>query len=152
MPFIPHTPESLIPRSDSRNPATTCKGITEKGRPCRRSLATSPPSSPIPKIHRKTKDGVLAVLSSDDEHEGAAAFFCWQHKDQAATLQKDGGGLGNGNGNKTTIFPLTQRTSIDTLVDRLGVLDVQDGQHSNGRNPRGKKQSSRPVRRKTLPH
>ena len=151
MPFIPHTPESLISRNDSKNPATTCKGITEKGRPCRRSLATSPPSSPLPKIHRTNRDGVLAVLSSDDEREGAAAFFCWQHKDQAATLQNDGQGRGNGSGQTTTLFPLTERTSIDTLVDRLGVLDVQDGQGSGRRNLRRKEQSSRPVRKETLP-
>lgn len=145
MPFIPNTPESLLPRTDSKNPATTCKGITESGRPCRRSLATSPKLSPLPRVNRRTKDGVLAVLPGDSEHEGAAAFFCWQHKDQAATLQS--GAQGNGNG--TTLFPLTERTSIDTLVDRLGVLDIQDGEGGGGR--KKTKQASRPVRKDTLP-
>ncbi|KAG7005199.1 hypothetical protein G7Y79_00021g050660 [Physcia stellaris] len=152
MPFIPNTPESLISRSDSKNPATTCKGITESGRPCRRDLATSSGSSPLKKLNRRTKDGVLAVLPGDDEHEGAAAFFCWQHKDQAATLQGGQNGTPDRrNGNNTTLFPLTERTSIDTLVDRLGVMDVQgpDGQGSGSR--KKTKQASRPVRKETLP-
>ena len=152
MPFIPNTPESLISRSDSKDPATTCKGITDSGRPCRRSLATSPGSSPLNKLNRRTKDGVLAVLPSNDEHEGAAAFYCWQHKDQAATLQGTPNGTpGRRNGNTTTLFPLTERTSIDTLVDRLGVLDVQgpDGQGSGSR--KKTKQASRRVRKETLP-
>ncbi|CAF9921192.1 MAG: hypothetical protein HETSPECPRED_004459 [Heterodermia speciosa] len=151
MPFIPNTPESLLPRSDSKNPATTCKGITESGRPCRRSLAFSPASSPLPKLNRRTKNGVLAVLPGDSEHEGAAAFFCWQHKDQAATLQSAEGTStpGQGNGKATTLLPLTERTSIDTLVDRLGVLDVQDEQES-GRRKRTKR-TSRPIRKETLP-
>ncbi|KAL8784195.1 MAG: hypothetical protein Q9195_009142 [Heterodermia aff. obscurata] len=150
MPFIPNTPESLLPRSDSKNPATTCKGITESGRPCRRSLAFSPTSSPLPKLNRRTKNGVLAVLPGDSEHEGAAAFFCWQHKDQAATLQSsEGSAPGHRNGKATTLLPLTERTSIDTLVDRLGVLDVQDEQES-GRRKRTKR-ASRPIRKETLP-
>ena len=150
MPFIPNTPESLLPRSDSKNPATTCKGITESGRPCRRSLAFSPTSSPLPKLNRRTKNGVLAVLPGDSEHEGAAAFFCWQHKDQAATLQNgESSSPGRATGKTTTLLPLTERTSIDTLVDRLGVLDVQDEQE-NGRRKKSK-QASRPIRKETLP-
>ena len=150
MPFIPNTPESLLPRSDSKNPATTCKGITESGRPCRRSLALSPTSSPLPKLNRHTKNGVLAVLPGNSEHEGAAAFFCWQHKDQAATLQsRESNTPGRGNRKTTTLLPLTERTSIDTLVDRLGVLDVQD-EHESGRRKKPKR-ASRPVRKETLP-
>ena len=77
MAFTGRTPESLLPRSDSRNPATTCKGITKSGRPCRRPIDAKPSDD----------DGVIAVVSiagdSDSDDIGAAAFFCWQHKDQA---------------------------------------------------------------------
>jgi len=84
MPFIPHTPEALLPRSDSKNPAATCRGLTATGRPCRRPISTSSPS-PIP-------------------------GYCWQHQDQ--TPQKP----------PPTI---RERTSVDTLVDRLGILKIK---------------------------
>lgn len=96
MPFIPHTPESLLPRSDSKNPAATCRGLTSNGRPCRRGLSKSPQSSPSPSPRASSPNG-----------------FCWQHKDQAQTPQ----GL-----QSTTI---KERTSIDTLAERLGLLEVE---------------------------
>ena len=143
MPFIPHTPESLIHRSDSRDPGTTCKGITSTGRPCRRPLGTSPQLSPTG--NRKSKSGVIAVLQpSDDDHEGAAAYFCFQHKDQAETLAG-----GDQDGRQANIVPVQQRTSIDTLVDRIGVLDIEDdGTPSKSRPTRGQ---ARPARKETLP-
>lgn len=143
MPFIPHTPESLLPRSDSKNPATTCKGITSSGRPCRRALATSPR-----RFHsHSTRDGVLAVLPSEQDHEGAAAFFCFQHKDQAVSLTNGAEGGG------TTLHTLNERTSIDTLVDRLGFVDIQDdGSQRKTRQGGGRRQqTSRPLRKDTLP-
>jgi len=143
MPFIPHTPESLLPRSDSKNPATTCKGITSSGRPCRRALATSPRRFPS----HSTRDGVLAVLPSDLDHEGAAAFFCFQHKDQAVSLTNGNGGGG------ATLHTLNERTSIDTLVDRLGFVDIQDDKSQKKRRHGGRtrQQASRPMRKDTLP-
>lgn len=143
MPFIPHTPESLIHRSDSKDPGTTCKGITSTGRPCRRPLGSSPQSSPIG--NRKSKNGVIAVLQpSDEDHEGAAAFFCFQHKDQAETLAG-----GDQDGREANIVPVQQRTSIDTLLDRTGVLDIEDDNTpSKGRHKRGR---ARPARKEKLP-
>jgi hypothetical protein len=141
MPFIPHTPESLLPRSDSKNPATTCKGLTSSGRPCRRALASSPSSSPAP------SQGVLAVLTEEDnDGNRAAAFFCWQHRDQAQNLAST-------SGNDTEVVPLKERTSIDTLVDRLGVVDLDnDVTPTKSRKHKRKKESgSRPSRRDTLP-
>ncbi|KAF1933738.1 DUF1766-domain-containing protein [Didymella exigua CBS 183.55] len=115
MTFIGRTPESLILRSDSRNPATTCKGITKSGRPCRRPIDA--------KVSED--DGVLAVVSvagdSDSEDIGAAAYFCWQHKDQAEQLAAT-----KSDGPDTQLYPLKERSSIDTLVQRLGVLEVDD--------------------------
>jgi hypothetical protein len=97
MPFIPHTPESLLPRSDSKNPAATCRGLTSNGRPCRRAIAKSPQSSPSPSPRRSP----------------SPEAYCWQHRDQAASPQ--------GRQNTT----IKERASIDTLVDRLGLLEVE---------------------------
>ncbi|MCJ1235556.1 hypothetical protein MMC14_003526 [Varicellaria rhodocarpa] len=142
MPYISHTPESLIPRSDSKNPATTCKGITSSGRPCRRSLAASSQNSPSssPRSNR----GVLALLPDvDHEHDTAAVYYCWQHKDQAQNLVDQGS-----NQNSTRIVGLKHTSSIDTLVDRLGVLDVQESPVATSANPQ---RGSRPIRREILP-
>jgi hypothetical protein len=115
MAFTGRTPESLIPRSDSRNPATTCKGINKSGRPCRRPIDAK----------ASQDDGVLAVVSvvgdSDEEDIGAAAYFCWQHKDQAEHLAAR-----VSSGPATQLYPLKERNSIDTLVERLGILEVDD--------------------------
>ncbi|MCJ1371531.1 hypothetical protein MMC20_002749 [Loxospora ochrophaea] len=137
MPFVPHTPESLVARSDSKNPATTCKGITSSGRPCRRALAASPQASPAPSPNGNR--GVLAVLPIGSEELEAAAFFCWQHKDQAEML------VGGESERKTKVIGLKGRSSIDTLADRLGVLEIQ------GNEQKSKKQKSQPLRRETLP-
>ena len=143
MPFIPHTPESLIKRSDSKDPGTTCKGITSAGRPCRRPIGSSPHSSPI--HHRKSKSGVIAVLQpSDEDHEGAAAYFCFQHKDQAETLAS-----GDQDGRKANIVPLEPRNSIDSLMDRTGVLDIEDNAGSSDMNY--KRRHTRPARKEKLP-
>ncbi|KAL8800456.1 MAG: hypothetical protein Q9182_005168 [Xanthomendoza sp. 2 TL-2023] len=130
MPFIPHTPESLLPRSDSKSAATTCKGITSSGRPCRRELKIQNP-----------KDGILAVVSINDA-EAAAAFFCWQHKDQAAGLASPSPATG-----AAALYPLNRRTSTDTLMERLGFLSLDDelpGQEI-------KKPNRRPANKEKLP-
>ncbi|EON65963.1 hypothetical protein W97_05205 [Coniosporium apollinis CBS 100218] len=139
MPFIPHTPEALLPRSDSKNPATTCKGITSSGRPCRRALAP-------PKASRRSSasalGGVLAVAphEGDGEAGAAAAFFCWQHKDQAERLANTHAeGRAGQETAKTNVVPLQERSSIDTLVARLGVLEVED----NSTTTRGKQKRER---------
>lgn len=143
MPFIPHTPEALLPRSDSKNPATTCKGITSNGRPCRRALAVSPRSSPG--ASPAAGHGVLAVLSGVEEDGGVAAFFCWQHKEQAAKLKEGETGARN-----TTLVSLNKRTSVDTLIDRLGILDVEDhtGKASKRRQPTD---NGSPIQREKMP-
>ena len=148
MPFIPHTPESLVRRADSKNPATTCKGITTSGTHCRRSLASS---RRFPHLHHHkldSRDGVLAVLEpgNGEDEEGAAAYFCWQHKDQAATL------VNNPAQPKRmgSVIHLKKRTSVDTLAERLGLLQVDT---EGGSRHRSKRQweSDRPARRDRLP-
>src|SRR5690242_195050 len=129
MVFMGRTPESLIPRSDSRNPATTCKGITKSGRPCRRPIDAK----------FSNDEGVLAVVSvagdSDSEDVGAAAYFCWQHKDQAEQLA-----AAKSDGPDTHLYPLKERSSIDTLVQRLGVLEVDDSVQTPRRKRREERQ------------
>lgn len=143
MPFIPHTPEALLPRSDSKNPATTCKGITSNGRPCRRALAASSRSSP--RASPAAGNGALAVLSGVEEEGGAAAFFCWQHKEQVTKLTE-----GGTSARKTTVVSLNERTSIDTLVARLGVLEVED---NNGKAPKRRqaRDNGSPIQREKMP-
>jgi hypothetical protein len=136
MAFSGRTPESLIPRSDSRNPATTCKGITKAGRPCRRPIDAK----------ASQDNGVLAVVSvaSDDDEEdiGAAAYFCFQHKDQAEQLAAQ-----ISSGPATHLYPLKERNSIDTLVERLGVLEVNEATQE----PRRKRRESRSENRNPEP-
>ena len=135
MPFSStHTPEALIPRTDSRNPTTTCRGITSNGRPCRRALAASTVKSPF--------KGVVAVTPrSNLRHEGngiedgrevvEATFYCWQHKDQARRAVDHSRAAGIGG----KVMPLRPQDSIDTLVDRLGGIDLGANQQAAATQP-----------------
>src|SRR3569833_1901649 len=107
MPFIANTPEPLVARSDSKNPATTCRGITSNGRPCRRPLATADSTPPPP----RTKLGKLRAAAPRDE-----TLYCWQHKEQASMSARSSPGP------RASVTPiLEERTSLDTLADRLGL-------------------------------
>ncbi|KAB8297374.1 hypothetical protein EYC80_002719 [Monilinia laxa] len=103
-----HTPESLLPRTDSKNPNSTCRGLSSNGKPCRRGLSKSPNNSPSPSPSR----GALSPEA-----------FCWQHKDQAGQAALPVQSRPN---------PLRERSSVDTLVERLGLLDV-DPKKSKGK-------------------
>ncbi|KEQ84263.1 DUF1766-domain-containing protein [Aureobasidium pullulans EXF-150] len=136
MSFQNRTPESLVQRSDSKNPATTCRGITSGGKPCRRSLASSPKASPksSPTAARHSASrGVVAVLEDDQGNLDAAAFYCWQHKAQAQSFTKDN--TTSPQAANPKLIPVQERTSIDSLVARLGVASIQD-QPKPPRNPR----------------
>ncbi|RVD90299.1 uncharacterized protein DFL_001273 [Arthrobotrys flagrans] len=78
MPYIASTPEALearLGRTDSLDPATTCRGISiSSGKPCRRNITAKAPSG------KKS----TASSSNGGQPNPAEAFFCWQHKDQAA--------------------------------------------------------------------
>ncbi|KIW56293.1 hypothetical protein PV05_04963 [Exophiala xenobiotica] len=139
MSFGGRTPESLLPRSDSKNPATTCRGITSTGRPCRRALAASPRTSPAPSPSRDA--GVLAVL----DQQNAAAFYCWQHKEQAEHLAAS-------SRHKTSLHPLKEKSSIDTLVERVCILELDEIVPEPRRHRRRQENNDhRPTRRETLP-
>ena len=125
MPTFGHqTPEALLGRNDSKNPSTTCKGLTSSGRSCRRALA-SPKVSPIG-AHRSGLGGVVALVQEDGEIR-EADFYCWQHKDQAEKriaeevqrTPRDG----RVKSRSTELFPLQERSSIDTLV-QLSLIHI----------------------------
>ncbi|KAJ5373268.1 hypothetical protein N7517_005274 [Penicillium concentricum] len=130
MPQISNTPESLLPRSDSRNPATTCRGITAQGRPCRRSLASPNPSAASTPRKKDPRQEAIDV----------ASLYCWQHKDQDSSS----------NSYTTVITPAKTRTSIDTLMDRLGVLEINDDPVSQRPKPPQKRRTnqSRPSEKR----
>lgn len=126
MPFIANTPESLVARADSKNPGSTCRGITASGRPCRRPVSpTSSPQTLLPRPGRKKH-----VVQDDPRDE---SLYCWQHKDQAALSARSSPGP---RANATPI--LEERTSLDTLADRLGLVDLEEKKH--GKKPRRKQQ------------
>ncbi|KAM5356566.1 hypothetical protein ACJ41O_003212 [Fusarium nematophilum] len=101
MPFVANTPESLLSRSDSKKPSSTCRGITSNGRPCRRPVAQKLPRTP-----------------PDPRDE---SLYCWQHKEQASMSAHSSPGP------RATATPVLEgRTSLDTLADRLGLVDLQD--------------------------
>ncbi|KAL4933130.1 uncharacterized protein BDV17DRAFT_147557 [Aspergillus undulatus] len=115
MPYTGSTPEPGISRSDSKDPATTCRGITASGLPCRRSLATSPSPSPNSSPQRKA----AAPKPNGHLKQDITAFYCWQHKDQAETI------IRRTTWNKGSLKK-QRRSSIDTLMERLGVMDIND--------------------------
>ncbi|OJJ95302.1 hypothetical protein ASPACDRAFT_36770 [Aspergillus aculeatus ATCC 16872] len=109
MPVIANTPEALIARTDSCDPETTCQGLTNSGKPCRRALG-----DPTDR-------------------------YCWQHKDQAATESP-------GTSTPSAMNPNKPRTSIDTLLDRIGILNINDGASEKWR-PSRPTTSNKPQKR-----
>ncbi|KAK3370442.1 meiotically up-regulated gene 113-domain-containing protein [Podospora didyma] len=140
MPFYANTPEALIGRSDSKNPSTTCRGITAGGRPCRRPIAsTNTEPAPV----SRSKGSKLRVDDPSDE-----TLYCWQHKEQASLSARSSPGPRMSN---TPI--LEERTSLDTLADRLGLIQIQSEKpsrrpHGGGRPSAtaGEKHQQRPTK------
>ncbi|KAF3771167.1 hypothetical protein M406DRAFT_354715, partial [Cryphonectria parasitica EP155] len=121
--FTTGTPESMVKRTDSLNPETTCRGVTGNGRPCRRPLIAG---SPKPKPKPKSKKTRLIVNDPSDPDQ-----YCWQHKDQAAASASPSPGPQLSN------QPiLGGRTSIDSLTARLGLLQTH-GKPSRPQKPNG---------------
>ncbi|POR39273.1 Uncharacterized protein TPAR_00526 [Tolypocladium paradoxum] len=111
MPFVANTPESLLGRSDSRDPSSTCRGITSSGRPCRRPIVrAAAPASLLPPGRRPTKP------DPSDE-----SLYCWQHREQASLSTRSSPGP------RAHAQPvLEERSSLDTLADRLGLVNLQE--------------------------
>lgn len=135
-----NTPEALLGRNDSRNPVTTCKGITSAGRPCRRALA-GPRMSPIGKKRSGSIESERGVVETE--------LYCWQHKDQAQSsgAEESKGGKGKGKEERDTqLFPLQERSSIDTLVQRLGIASSDASSKKAPRRKKRPEQAGRPPR------
>ncbi|KHJ33384.1 hypothetical protein EV44_g1977 [Erysiphe necator] len=113
MPYIPNTPESRLERTDSKDPATTCQGLTTDGKKCRRPI-----SKPIP------------------GHKGG---YCWQHGDQIA--EESGNGFASASGIKPS--KLQNRTSVDTLADRLGLSSIKPSKN-DGKSPFSGRRKQKP--------
>lgn len=124
MPFVPNTPESLVARTDSKNPRTTCRGITANGRPCRRSII--PSASPTILLPGRRKDNVFIDDPSDE------SLYCWQHKEQASHSAKSSPARQT---IATSRIP-ADRTSLDSLADRLGLVELEKRKRSSGKGRR----------------
>ncbi|KAK4114657.1 DUF1766-domain-containing protein [Canariomyces notabilis] len=118
MPFFANTPESRLGRSDSKNVSTTCRGVTLSGLPCRRPIATTTKS----------------VVNSSEE-----SLYCWQHKDQATSSPNSTPGP-----TKSHTPILEHRTSVDTLIERLGIVRTKSEKPQHGH--AGRKQQHRPTK------
>lgn len=118
MPFVANTPEALVKRTDSKNPNTTCRGVTGSGRPCRRPLSDD--GSKKPKYGKRQ-------LRVDDPSD--PTLYCWQHKDQATSSTQSSPGP------QVVNQPILEgRTSVDSLTGRLGLLSTS-GKPSRPSNP-----------------
>ncbi|KAI2643642.1 meiotically up-regulated gene 113-domain-containing protein [Xylaria nigripes] len=115
MPFIPNTPESRLARTDSKNAATTCRGITSGGRPCRRPLNAADGSSPAAQSR-------LDRLRVDDPSN--SDLYCWQHKDQATSAARPSSRPAS----RTKLNPARKNSreslrSLESLIGRFGIID-----------------------------
>lgn len=131
MPFVANTPESLVKRSDSKDPATTCAGITSSGRPCRVPLKAD--DTPVPKSRKKRN---LRVNDPADPES-----YCWRHKDQANSSSNSVPQVAN-----TPM--LGGRTSVDSLTARLNLMQTSE-KPQHGRRPNhssGGNGGSRPTK------
>lgn len=101
MSHIRNTPEFRLARSDSKDPATTCHGLTGDGRPCRRTVASK--ISSASKAHKNSRV--------------PTELFCWQHQNQAADVSST---------TTQTASRLKDKSSLDTLVERTGLLSLTE--------------------------
>ncbi|KKA27971.1 hypothetical protein TD95_004412 [Thielaviopsis punctulata] len=130
MPFVGSTPESrLAQNQDSKGSSRTCRGVTSSGKPCRRPV--SPPGTPSSSRNKLSAAEIAAAESG----------YCWQHRDQAAQASPPK------HSNRPQARPdhAGPRTSIDTLTDRLNLVNLEEkrpsyNKYSNG----GHNSSSRP--------
>ncbi|OLN96872.1 Meiotically up-regulated gene 113 protein [Colletotrichum chlorophyti] len=114
MGYVANTPEDRLERSDSKNPKTTCKGLTSAGNLCR---------NPVTPARGKT-------LSPTAKEE---SMYCHHHKDQAASRSTQ-----SSPGPRMSGKPILEsRSSIDTLADRLGLMDVASNPTKKQKRPQG---------------
>ncbi|KAK3906403.1 meiotically up-regulated gene 113-domain-containing protein [Staphylotrichum tortipilum] len=139
MPVYANTPEArIVGRTDSKNPSTTCRGITSSGRPCRRPITASDDPSP-PQSSRLKASKPRADDPTDE------SMYCWQHKDQA------GASPSSTPSPRPTFTPIPEeRTSIDTLAERLGLARTESARPEKPHfgSPRPPSHAARPKPKK----
>jgi hypothetical protein len=88
----------------------------------------------------------VALVQEDGELQ-EADYYCWQHKDQAEerVAGEDEANAGRRVKRRSTeLYPLQERNSIDTLVQRLGIESVPEQGHKKDRR---KTSAPRPPKR-----
>ncbi|KAK2866811.1 hypothetical protein FQN49_003514 [Arthroderma sp. PD_2] len=108
MSHVRHCPEFQLARADSKNAATTCQGLTASGQRCRRTVVSAAKKRDI-KQGEKSKGDPIAI-------QIPAGLFCWQHQDQNVAPSPI----------KSTASRLKGRSSLDTLIERVGVLSMNE--------------------------
>jgi hypothetical protein len=102
MPFIPNTPESLSTLL-SRVDSNTCSGVTNAGKPCTRTLKTTPGST-------TPTAGIVATIAN------TRVYFCEAHKVQSQNVAL----------RHTASFARRRerigRGSMDTFIEQVEVL------------------------------
>ena len=134
MPYFANSPEVNLERSDSLDPARTCKGTTTTGRACRRGLPSSPPPT-----------------KTDPQ-----SFYCWQHKGQArdqsswpARPAASSSTPASTHSHNVNHDKVDHRTSIDSMMQRLGLEDSNYNQNGHYGKPLGGGPRPRPRSRRT---
>lgn len=123
MSHIRDSPEFRLSRSDSKDPLTTCQGVTSNGRKCRRTVISSKDALKKEAISRQLNGKIERKLEVRPEE-----LFCWQHKDQVALAKTKIA--------TATTTKLRGRSSIDTIVERVGLLNVNEAPTANHRETR----------------
>lgn len=116
------TPESLtagLRRKDSKNALTTCHGVTDKGRACRRPIAGSKAAYGL---SGASNSGAIVIPQTAED---PAVFFCWQHKDQAELLNFAG----------SEIVEVNDRTSLEDAFSKLGLEEVSEEDEESSKEP-----------------
>lgn len=140
MPFVANTPESRLERADSKNPSATCRGITATGRPCRRAISRLQVRLPNASLPLASHQRLARLPHPPDLCD--EGLYCWQHKDQAAQSARSSPGP-----RVSTTRILEERSSLDTLADRLGLVELQEKQHAQEMGHREANRHARGARR-----
>ena len=119
MPFVPNTPEAHAALLDPAAPPTVCRGISNDGKPCKRTLvpytSKNDPASGRQQQQQQPQSGVIAIVNKQQ------AYFCARHQDQARGIVL----------RHTASFArrraLVGRGSMDTLIEQVEQLVAAGG-------------------------
>lgn len=117
MPFVPNTPEAHAALLDPAAPPTVCRGISNDGNPCKRTLVpcTTKNDPASGRQQQQPQSGVIAIVNKQQ------AYFCARHQDQARDIVL----------RHTASFArrraLVGRGSMDTLIEQVELLVAVGG-------------------------